>query len=391
MMKYDANGNILSMIQHGIKPGSADFYLDALRYKYKENYSSNQLEQVLDEWNVPDTKLGDFHYTGTKTDSTVDYTYDPNGNLVSDANKNISSITYNHLNLPQIMQVSGKGSIEYVYDAFGGKLKKQVIDLTQSPGKVTNTLYLGGAVFQDDTLQLIGHEEGRLRYVKRKFVNGDSTWNLVYDYFLKDHLGNVRMVLTEQADTAQYLASMETAYRTKEEQLFSNIAQTAIAKTSVPGGYPTNPNPVTSPNDIVAAVNASGNKIGPAIVLKVMSGDKVDIGVSYFYRSGGTYNDGASMVPTILSSLAGGIVGAAGQAKGTLAQLSANPGPLASAVTSFQTAHQPSQAGNSKPKAYLNWILLDEQLKYVAASSGALPVGGANAVLAPCPVRHPHD
>ncbi|WP_315815921.1 RHS repeat domain-containing protein [Paraflavitalea speifideaquila] len=50
-------------------------------------------------------------------------------------------------------------------------------------------------------------------------------------------------------------------------------------------------------------------------------------------------------------------------------------------MTSFQTAHQPSQAGNSKPKAYLNWILLDEQLKYVAASSGALPVGGANAVL----------
>ncbi|WP_315817061.1 hypothetical protein [Paraflavitalea speifideaquila] len=132
-------------------------------------------------------------------------------------------------------------------------------------------------------------------------------------------------------------------------------------------------NPVTSPNDIVAPVNASGNKIGPAIVLKVMSGDKVDLGVSYFYRSGGTYNDGASMVPTILSSLAGGIVGAAGQAKGTLAQLSANPGPLASAVTSFQTAHQPSQAGNSKPKAYLNWILVDEQLKYVAASSGALP------------------
>ncbi|WP_315815805.1 hypothetical protein [Paraflavitalea speifideaquila] len=75
-------------------------------------------------------------------------------------------------------------------------------------------------------------------------------------------------------------------------------------------------------------------------------------------------------------------MGAAGRAKGTLAQLSANPGPLASAVTSFQTANQPSQAGNSKPKAYLNWILLDEQLKYVAASSGALPVGGANAVLA---------
>ncbi|WP_315822492.1 RHS repeat-associated core domain-containing protein [Paraflavitalea speifideaquila] len=137
---------------------------------------------------------------------------------------------------------------------------------------------------------------------------------------------------------------------------------------------------MTNPNDLVAKVNASGNKIGPAIVLKVMSGDTVGIGVSHFYRSGGSYNDGANMVPTILSSLAGGIVGVAGQGKGTLSQLSGNPGPLASAVTNFQNVNQPSQAGNSKPKAYLNWILLDEQLKYVEASSGALPVSDPNAV-----------
>ncbi|WP_315819981.1 hypothetical protein [Paraflavitalea speifideaquila] len=70
-------------------------------------------------------------------------------------------------------------------------------------------------------------------------------------------------------------------------------------------------------------------------------------------------------------------MGAAGRAKGTQAQLSANPGPLASAETSFQTTHQPSQAGNNKPKA----ILIDEQLNYVAASSGYLPVGDPNAVL----------
>ncbi|WP_315815925.1 hypothetical protein [Paraflavitalea speifideaquila] len=46
-------------------------------------------------------------------------------------------------------------------------------------------------------------------------------------------------------------------------------------------------------------------------------------------------------------------MGAAGRAKGTLAQLSANPGPLASAETSL---HQPSQAGNNKHKAYLKRI-----------------------------------
>ncbi|WP_315815919.1 hypothetical protein [Paraflavitalea speifideaquila] len=127
MMKYDANGNILSMIQHGIKPGNNDLVIDAMRYKYKEGNNSNQLEQVWDDLNMPDTKLGDFHYTGTKTGSTVDYTYDANGNLIADGNKNISSILpITTSTCPKIIQVTGKGSIEYLYDAAGNKLEKTV-------------------------------------------------------------------------------------------------------------------------------------------------------------------------------------------------------------------------------------------------------------------------
>jgi RHS repeat-associated protein len=376
-IKYDANGNLRSMKQHGITPFNADVIIDALHYEYKQDNNSNQLKQVADDNNVPDTKLGDFHYTGTKNTNTIDYQYDDNGNLISDANKGITSITYNHLNLPQLIQVNGKGSIEYTYDAAGIKLSKKVSE-TGKPVKYT--YYHVGAVYEDDILQFISHEEGRLRYAKRYFTNGDNAYQFQYDYFLKDHLGNVRMVLTEQTDTTQYLASMETAYRTDEEQLFYNIPQTAIAKAAVPGGYPNDPVPVTNPNDIVDLVNGNGNKIGPAIVLKVMSGDKIDISASHFYRNGGSYNDGTNLVPNILSSLAGGIVGAAGESKGTLLQLSSNPGPVALAVGDFIVDKQTSQAGNGKPKAYLNWILLDEQLKYVAASSGAQVVGVANSV-----------
>ncbi|AXY78598.1 RHS repeat-associated core domain-containing protein [Paraflavitalea soli] len=388
-LSYDANGNILTMNQRGWKPGGS-VVIDSLLYNYYAH--SNKLLNVIDRVNDTATKLGDFRASGLymqtlpggKTNSTVDYTYEANGHLASDRNKDMENgIAYNQLQLVRYVQVKApgggnKGGITYTYDALGNKLKKEV----QETGKpLKTTLYLGGAVYENDTLQFLGHEEGRLRYTKRRFTNGDSAYQFQYDYFLKDHLGNVRMVLTEQTDTTQYLASMETAYRTKEEQLFYNIAQTAVAKSSVPGGYPSNPNPITSPNDIVAKVSADGNKIGPAIVLKVMSGDKVDVSVSHFYSSVGSYNDGTDMVPTILSSLAGGIVGAVGESKGTILQLNNSSGPLASAVTTFRGDKQSSQTGNGKPKAYLNWILLDEQLKYVAASSGAVAVSGPNQVL----------
>jgi hypothetical protein len=49
--------------------------------------------------------LGDFK-DGTNT-GTDDYSYDANGNLTLDNNKAISSITYNHLNLPSIITVTG--------------------------------------------------------------------------------------------------------------------------------------------------------------------------------------------------------------------------------------------------------------------------------------------
>jgi RHS repeat-associated protein len=80
--------------------------------------------------------------------------------------------------------VAGKGTITYTYDAAGNKLRKQTVEGT----KTSTTLYAGGIVYENDTLQFISHEEGRLR------INNN---NYVFDYYLKDHLGNVRMTITD--------------------------------------------------------------------------------------------------------------------------------------------------------------------------------------------------
>ncbi|HRD58784.1 MAG TPA: hypothetical protein PK504_12085, partial [Ferruginibacter sp.] len=116
---YDANGNIKKMQQWGLKIGSSA-QIDHLNYQYSSG--SNKLLAVTEQTlGNTDNKLGDFTDKNLTGD---DYSYDVNGNLILDKNKNISSITYNHLNLPAVITVTGKGTISYTYDAAGNKLKK---------------------------------------------------------------------------------------------------------------------------------------------------------------------------------------------------------------------------------------------------------------------------
>ncbi|CAM1363496.1 exported hypothetical protein [Tenacibaculum litoreum] len=164
---YDKNGNILTLARNGhLNSGATSFgVMDNLVYSYD---NGNKLLRVADTGN----KTYGFK-DGINTGN--DYTYDVNGNMKTDANKGITSITYNHLNLPVNVTLAG-GTIKYTYDAFGTKLKK-VAD-------GTTTDYAGNFIYENGALQFLSHPEG---YVK----NDDGTFNYVYQY--KDHLGNVKL------------------------------------------------------------------------------------------------------------------------------------------------------------------------------------------------------
>lgn len=144
--------------------------------------------------------LGDFQ-NGVNTGD--DYTYDANDNMASDANKKITAIIYNSLNLPEVIRVGGKGSIYYSYDATGNKLRKRTVDSTSLPAKTVITTYINSGVYLNDTLQLFGTTEGRVRPVGTIFVN---------DYFLKDHLGNTRMVITDDYNVASPILEASSYY-----------------------------------------------------------------------------------------------------------------------------------------------------------------------------------
>ena len=143
--------------------------MDALSYTYK----GNQLQSVSEG------ALTGYGFKGRSSN----YSYDVNGNMLTDTGKGIHTITYNHLNLPTQVSLS-QGNIEYLYDATGLKLKKTVGSNV--------TAYTGATVYKNGELELIHTPEG---YVE-PLDNGYR-----YIYRLQDHLGNTRVSFAKDTAT----------------------------------------------------------------------------------------------------------------------------------------------------------------------------------------------
>ncbi len=111
--------------------------------------------------------------------STADYAYDDNGNLSHHADKDIH-LAYNYLNLPY-QATKGTDSILWVYTAEGEKLRKRVVFDTNT---YSDTYYYNEIELADSSL-VAYHSEGQVR---------KSNDTLHWEYNIKDHLGNVRLV-----------------------------------------------------------------------------------------------------------------------------------------------------------------------------------------------------
>ncbi|WP_349362212.1 RHS repeat domain-containing protein [Flavobacterium tructae] len=218
-LSCDKNGNIKSLQRYGASDApSIVFQIDDLTYGYLDQ-NSNQLTKVTDS---PAGNDNEGFKDGNKTGD--DFTYDTNGNMIADKNKNITEIQYNQLNLPKKITFGTSGSIEYIYNVAGQKLEK----IVSANEIVTKTDYLNGFQYNfvdyggpatddpgstdplvDDpdpvptdpptessrfstmvsqaapskpTLEFFPTTEGYYDYISKKYV---------YQY--KDHLGNVRV------------------------------------------------------------------------------------------------------------------------------------------------------------------------------------------------------
>ena len=67
------------------------------------------------------------------------------------------------------------------------------------------------------SLRSIGHEEGRVRYIT---ATSTDPARFEYDYFVKDHQGNVRMILTDETHIAYNTCTMEATRASEETTVF---------------------------------------------------------------------------------------------------------------------------------------------------------------------------
>ncbi|QKJ30361.1 HNH endonuclease [Mucilaginibacter mali] len=167
-LTYDVMGNITNLTRGGQSYNSLTY-----------GYTGNQLTGV----------------SGTSF-TTRSYAYDGNGNATSDGGS--KSIDYNLLNLPRKVRNGSTELANYTYDATGRKLSNTSTASGMNDGTWE---YIDGIVYHNGSVAFISTEEGRA------VPNGGG--NYVYQYNLKDHLGNVRSTFYSNSGTATVLQEDE--------------------------------------------------------------------------------------------------------------------------------------------------------------------------------------
>ena len=198
-LSYDKTGNIITLQREGAIVENPDYdnpnhfgSIDILGYNYD---NGNKLLAVADSSASP---------LGFEDGNTgVDYTYDNNGNMIQDLNKKITSIQYNHLNLPvkvEIPEVKGEErGISYIYTATGSKIEKIIKQGGRKPNIISQ--YAGNYIYKNGTLQFMNHPEG--------YIEPDGSGGYDYIYQYKDHLGNIRLSYADDNNDGVITAATE--------------------------------------------------------------------------------------------------------------------------------------------------------------------------------------
>ena len=169
-----------------------------------EHYGGNQVSCLVDHGS--NSTVDD--YPGTP--SCLDFIYDGNGNMTYEPNKSVS-VTYNQLNKINLADFGNNKRIEYVYSPDGQKLRTWV----SSPAGWYYDDYCGTMVYNTECDEWSG--TSFMKYImtpEGRIVNSgdDYSPSLSWEYDLKDHLGNVRVVVSPAAQAGYANVLQQTHY-----------------------------------------------------------------------------------------------------------------------------------------------------------------------------------
>jgi len=191
---YDNRGNMTSIQRNGMTDAlGCNSYgqIDNLSFSYGAN--SNRLDNVNDNSG---------HSEGFENGWGGNYNYDENGNLTWNSDRKLS-ISYNHLNLPTVIQNFGTGGgyLHFKYDAAGNLLQRKASYTSSGNDPIETIDYVAGVEYKNGKVSQIMHSEGYVQY-----TNGA---NPEYHYVIADHLGNTRLIYTDKNQNGKIESNSE--------------------------------------------------------------------------------------------------------------------------------------------------------------------------------------
>jgi RHS repeat-associated protein len=242
---YDKHGNITAVSRWGEDP------VDQLSL----TYNGNQVKKVTDSGfsqYLYDRK----EYYDLANDAT-EFFYDSNGNLTADLDRKIVAIRYNVLNLPDTVQFASGNQILHRYDATGRKLRTEyitalnaeMVELSHTMNTQGDdfthhgTVYNGNKEYRSintgySELSRVHNPEGYVEYnTPDDGFEGDIQELNHYNYYRRDHLGNVREVWS-----APYYTAKDYGY------VQNHAAYTRQRTQYYPGGLPWKSNTGDNPS-----------------------------------------------------------------------------------------------------------------------------------------------
>ncbi len=202
-MAYDLSSNPVRIRRYGINDHISSVLSRIFRFGLCDDisltYSGERLLRADDS--APECGFSGATDFLDGASASVEYTYDANGNMTSDANKGIDAISYNRLNLPQSISM-GQYLFGFVHDSSGNLVQR-----TENHQKISSvTPYsIHGAdapnstilpnPWLTDTVSYCGpfkYGNGKLSRVNFPggYISGDSAY-----HYIMDHQGNVRQVV----------------------------------------------------------------------------------------------------------------------------------------------------------------------------------------------------